>query len=1065
MQPLIPVLLATAIIWQGVPLCSALDVPAAAPPGRLVTVLVPGFKVHELPVRLSNINNLRFRPDGRLIALGYDGRIHLLRDTDNDGLEDLAEPFWDDPTLTVPVGMHWTDQGLYVSSLGKISFFPDRNRDGKADREEIISTNWPPTQTHSGNVDATAITMDPEGNLYFALLTANYANPYLLKDDVPRYDLNSRRGTIQKLSLKTKTLETVVTGVRVPYQLAFNKHGDLFVTDQEGETWCPNGNPFDELNHVIAGRNYGFPPRHEKYLPNLISDPPVVSFGPQHQSTCGFVFNEPSPRQKLFGPSSWEDDAFVAGESRGKIFRVPLVKSASGYVGKEITFARLRMLTTDVAISPAGDLYVSCHSGKPDWGTGPKGEGKLFKISFENPAAPQPVSIWAANQMEVRVAFDKPIPPVVTNVIGEIRIDFGEHVRPADRLENLKPPYKTVTEQERTPRGQLKVVAAILSEDQRTLILTTDPHAQSVSYAISLPRLQARDASAEIGGIDLGYDLTGFAVEWRGQKEQLWTGWLPHVDSEVNRSFTIGSAEHEKLFALISGEGMLTLQGRFIPPYPQAMIHLEANAPFEVALSGLTVRSTNHAGRHVVKTRASTTDEQPSVTIRVKTGEVPQPALHAAYFSSDDLTLRPLPLSAFRVPWAPLHRPAPATPQIATELAGGDFERGKKLFFSEQLKCSACHRLREEGATTGPDLSNLAHRDPGSVLRDIREPNAQINPDYVGYNLALKDGTELTGFVRAQTASKLRVVDTTSVERIIDREEIKEMHVSDVSLMPAGLLEERKDQEIRDLLVFLLNQPPVRNAEEIDAVLRTSVSESGGKEWRTLRVVLVANKQDHGPGQHDYPSWQTNMNQFLSGAAKVRVENAWEWPSAEQFESADVIVFYYWNRAWKPEKFVQMDRYLARGGGMVLFHSSTISDNAPEQLAERIGLAAHPVRVKYVHAPMDLKFVAPKDHPIAAGFKKLHLLDEPYWPMIGDTNRITVLATSEQEGADHPMIWTVDKNPGRVFVSIAGHYTWTHQDPLFRILSLRAIAWSAKEDTSRFLPLIKRTSPVAKSSE
>jgi len=45
------------------------------------------------------------------------------------------------------------------------------------------------------------------------------------------------------------------------------------ITDQEGETWCPNGNPLDELNQIIPGRNYGFPPRHEKWLPNLISEP------------------------------------------------------------------------------------------------------------------------------------------------------------------------------------------------------------------------------------------------------------------------------------------------------------------------------------------------------------------------------------------------------------------------------------------------------------------------------------------------------------------------------------------------------------------------------------------------------------------------------------------------------------------------------------------------------------------------------------------------------------------------------------------------------------------------
>src|SRR6266478_4798689 len=78
---------------------------ALAEPSPVIHMLVPGFTVQELPVRLSNINNLRFAPDGRLFALGYDGRVHILRDTDGDGLEDKDEIFWDKPTISVPVGM------------------------------------------------------------------------------------------------------------------------------------------------------------------------------------------------------------------------------------------------------------------------------------------------------------------------------------------------------------------------------------------------------------------------------------------------------------------------------------------------------------------------------------------------------------------------------------------------------------------------------------------------------------------------------------------------------------------------------------------------------------------------------------------------------------------------------------------------------------------------------------------------------------------------------------------------------------------------------------------------
>ena len=211
---------------------------------------------------------------------------------------------------------------LYVSSKGKVSRLVARHVNGKAEKEEVLASGWPSTDVGSGGVDATAVTLDDEGNVYFGLLVADYSNAYRLRkwselkpeqqedwkqrhaqsaalgepkpgETVSIYDLKSLRGTIQKWNRKTGQLETLATGIRVPYGLQFNEAGDLFNTDQEGETWMPNGNPLDELNHIQTGRNYGFPPAHPQWLPGLVSEPPVVGFGPQHQSTCGFVFNEP----------------------------------------------------------------------------------------------------------------------------------------------------------------------------------------------------------------------------------------------------------------------------------------------------------------------------------------------------------------------------------------------------------------------------------------------------------------------------------------------------------------------------------------------------------------------------------------------------------------------------------------------------------------------------------------------------------------------------------------------------------------------------------------------------
>ena len=212
-----------------------------------------------------------------------------------------------------------------------MSLIVDTDGDDKADKEIIVATGW---KEITQSVDAIGVTLDKDGNLYFGLGTANYANPYLVdKDGRGHYDVKSERGTILKVSPDFSKREIIATGVRFTIGLAFNHYGDLFATDQEGATWLANGNPFDELLHIQKGRHYGFPPRHPKYLPHVIDEPSVFDYGPQHQSTCGLAFDEPVNKGPIFGPAWWQDDALIAGYSRGKIYRTQLAKTPAGYVG------------------------------------------------------------------------------------------------------------------------------------------------------------------------------------------------------------------------------------------------------------------------------------------------------------------------------------------------------------------------------------------------------------------------------------------------------------------------------------------------------------------------------------------------------------------------------------------------------------------------------------------------------------------------------------------------------------------------------------------------------------
>ncbi len=737
---------------------------AAVPPAP-VNVLVPGFTVKPLPVRLTNLNSLEYAADGRLFALGYDGRLHVLVDSDGDGLEDRVKPFWyrGEGDLRGPIGMAVAKEGVYVASKGKVSLVRDTDGDGEGDACETVATGW---QEIPQNVDAVGVALDPQGNLYFGLGCANFANPYLVdKEGRPRYDIRSERGTILKVSPDRKRREIVCTGVRFPVALAFNRHGDLFATDQEGETWCPNGNPLDELLHILPGRHYGFPPRHPQHFPNSVDEPPVVAFGPQHQSTCGLKFNEAGPGRKSFGPAAWEGDALVAGESRGKIWRVPLVKTKAGYVGKPIVIATLRMLTVDLAVSPAGDLVVCCHSGPPDWGTGPKGEGRLFKIVYSDREAPQPAAVWPSGPLEVKVAFDRPVDPAA---LKEAKIVYGEYVAAGDRFEVLTPPYKVVEEQKRSPRRELPVVGMKLSDDRRTLTLSTAPHPWRATYALTLSKVGGQE-------VDLEYEFTG--VEAEG-------AWLPHLDPEVCRAFLKGSAEHERHF---EGKGGLALRTRLSLPGGEATL----------SIAGELVR-VNGVAAETVKLSLGT--EPMHLVITAGGGE-----LRASYTTDVNPNPRPVALEQLLLPWAPLARPTRPAPEESGTTAGGDWTRGKAIFIGEG-KCASCHAVRGEGGRNAPDLTNLVSWAPARVLREIVEPNAALNPDYVNHIVKLRDGRLLTGVVLTEGADRIRIVDGEAKETIVARGEIAELRPSAISIMP-DTYKSLGESKLRDLVTFLTSEP------------------------------------------------------------------------------------------------------------------------------------------------------------------------------------------------------------------------------------------------------------------
>jgi type 1 glutamine amidotransferase len=254
------------------------------------------------------------------------------------------------------------------------------------------------------------------------------------------------------------------------------------------------------------------------------------------------------------------------------------------------------------------------------------------------------------------------------------------------------------------------------------------------------------------------------------------------------------------------------------------------------------------------------------------------------------------------------------------------------------------------------------------------------------------------------------------------------------------------------------HMPPPRPRAEVDALLAGDPLETESNE--PLRIVLVAGDKDHGVGEHDYPAWQKVWAPRLAKAANTTIDTAWDFPTQEQIDNADVLVFYQRGR-WDADRAAAIDPFLARGGGCVYIHWAVDGRGEQEEFAKRIGLASLGGSIKYRHGPQDVDFSPGKDHPIARHFTRVKWVDETYWMLTGDPARLNLIATQEEEGEPRPLFWTMEHGRGRVFVSIPGHYMWTFDDPAFRLLLLRGIAWAGHRPVDRFNDLVTLDARIA----
>jgi putative membrane-bound dehydrogenase-like protein len=161
--------------------------------------------------------------------------------------------------------------------------------------------------------------------------------------------------------------------------------------------------------------------------------------------------------------------------------------------------------------------------------------------------------------------------------------------------------------------------------------------------------------------------------------------------------------------------------------------------------------------------------------------------------------------------------------QLVTALehgAPGRAERGRKVFTKAQ--CVKCHRFQNEGEPIGPDLSSARrHLQRKEIVESVVFPSAVISDRYRMIQVRTKEGGVYTGMPLPGAARDDKLVLFLSDARKLEiaKERIEEQTVSNVSLMPAGLLDALTSEEVADLFAFLetskVNLPAVGTRNDL----------------------------------------------------------------------------------------------------------------------------------------------------------------------------------------------------------------------------------------------------------
>ena len=635
-------------------------------------------------------------------------------------------------------------------------------------------------------------------------------------------------GIIYQVDRDGKNWEVIASGFRNQFDAAVNTAGDLFTydADMEWDMNCPWYRP-TRICQVVSGTDWGWRNGSAKwpvYYPETAD--PVVDVGPGSPTGVTFGYGTKFP-------AKYQNALFINDWSYGKMYAVHMTRKGAGYIGVLEEFVTgVPLPLTDVVVHPDGALYFAIGGRRVQSG--------LYRVTYVGPESTEPAPLKETVPPEVEIrknleAFHKLDPKGV-----DVAWDYLDH---KDRL--VRSAARTVLEHQPVEQWQDRALAEGNPRKSLAALLAL-ARMHKRSYTPVAPDL---DTPPPVYPVTAGsqHPLEGPMLEAMARID--WFALSPEEQIELIRVlhvtlYRLGAPDEPTRDAIISAvDRVYPAKDKDLNSLlTELMVYLQAPSAAAKGTALLAAAPTQEEqidqARHLrflkagwtLETRRSFLDwfnkargfhgganfadfmKEMRTDALANVSEADQKALADVINAPPPAAVTPA--SATPRPFVKEWKMDEAAGLLASGLKGRDFDRGRALFSA--ANCYGCHRFGNEGGSVGPDLTGLSGRfSPRDILESVLEPSKVISDQYAAVQVVTTDGKVVVGRIVNLSGDTYHIntnmLDPNAMEDI-NRANIEEMGPAKSSMMPNGLLNTLKDDELLDLMAFLLSRGDRKNA-------------------------------------------------------------------------------------------------------------------------------------------------------------------------------------------------------------------------------------------------------------